>query len=502
MIRRKLLAAAAGCLALPAIAAPQDKVYTPADPPAARADKSWPAYYLPDPSDLKNAPHAEETKVAGPGAELIPPQKIELPSDPPTVTIPPAPARTITPGTPVPAFSAPPLATGPAPFIAPTVPQLAAPIAQPGQVWFAPEYLYWRTSRMNVPPLVTSSPFGTPVASTGVLGVPGTATLFGGERGLGEFRSGVRLRAGFWFEPTQTFGLDAGFFYLGQQSRQGTFFSNGQPNALTRPFFDILNGTPSSEFIGFTAVNPDGTPAPDRIGGISARLTTDFWGADINLRRYLFGDDDGFRVDGLIGFRYQRLRDTLDVTSSSMTQTVPTSVLELPLGSVIRVRDAFESTSNFYGGQFGLAGRWSMGGFTLGTTAKVALGVTSEEVRINGSTVITPGGGTALTFPGGLLAQPTNSGRHRADRFSVVPELGVNLGYQITPNLRVFGGYSVIYWSSVARVGDQVDPTVNTSQATRLIAPATLTGPARPAFILRDSAYWAHGANVGVQVSW
>src|SRR5436190_10489023 len=42
------------------------------------------------------------------------------------------------------------------------------------------EYLLWWTNGNPLPPLVTSSPPGTPQNQAGVLGTPGVQTLFGG----------------------------------------------------------------------------------------------------------------------------------------------------------------------------------------------------------------------------------------------------------------------------------------------------------------------------------
>jgi hypothetical protein len=50
-----------------------------------------------------------------------------------------------------------------------------APLRTPdpaGQFWAEIDYLGW-----TVPPLVTTSPAGTPLAQAGVLGAPGTSVL-------------------------------------------------------------------------------------------------------------------------------------------------------------------------------------------------------------------------------------------------------------------------------------------------------------------------------------
>jgi Putative beta barrel porin-7 (BBP7) len=52
-------------------------------------------------------------------------------------------------------------------------------------------------------------------------------------------------------------------------------------------------------------------------------------------------------------------------------------------------------------------------------------------------------GQTPLTAPGGVLALPGNSGRRDYSAFSVVPEVGCNLGVQLAPRARATIGYGV-----------------------------------------------------------
>jgi len=95
---------------------------------------------------------------------------------------------------------------------------------------------------------------------------------------------------------------------------------------------------------------------------------------------------------------------------------------------------------------------------------------------------------------------------------SVVPELGINIGYQITDHLRAYVGYNVIYWSDVVRPGDQIDRVINTTQLPNptlvvngVIVPpqpnTPLLNPAlrRPAFSFNGSDFWAQGVNFGLE---
>ena len=107
----------------------------------------------------------------------------------------------------------------------------------------------------------------------------------------------------------------------------------------------------------------------------------------------------------------------------------------------------------------------SRGQFSLDLLMRMAIGSTHQSVLIDGSTTISGSSvSTAITSQdatGGLLAQRTNIGEYTRNRFAVVPELGVTLGYAMTPQWRATLGYTFLYWSSVVRPGDQIDRNVN-----------------------------------------
>jgi hypothetical protein len=98
------------------------------------------------------------------------------------------------------------------------------------------------------------------------------------------------------------------------------------------------------------------------------------------------------------------------------------------------------------------------------------------------------------------LAQSTNIGSYSRDVFAVVPEIDLNVGYQVTPHARLEAGYSFIYWSNVVRAGDQIDTSVNASY----IPPGqTVVGdPTRPRFAFEQTSFWAQGVNFGLKLTW
>jgi hypothetical protein len=126
--------------------------------------------------------------------------------------------------------------------------------------------------------------------------------------------------------------------------------------------------------------------------------------------------------------------------------------------------------------------------------AKLALGNTSSTVTIDGQTVTTTAAGTATT-PGGLLAQPTNMGRFEQDHFTTITELGATLRRQLTCSLDFTFGYTLVYWSEVARAGDQVDFDLNPSQ----LPPGPLVGAPAPQFSFVTEGFWAQGLHFGLE---
>lgn len=78
-----------------------------------------------------------------------------------------------------------------------------------GAFWIELDYLAWTVKGDHLPPLVTTSPAGTPLGVAGVLGAPGTTILFGNSAVNDDWCSGGRVSAGYWFDPGHTRGVEA-----------------------------------------------------------------------------------------------------------------------------------------------------------------------------------------------------------------------------------------------------------------------------------------------------
>src|SRR5207244_846284 len=96
--------------------------------------------------------------------------------------------------------------------------------------------------------------------------------------------------------------------------------------------------------------------------------------------------------------------------------------------------DQFDTNNRFWGGNVGIKGEARLGKFYTAFTGKVAIGGVQEVVTINGATAITAPGFLPTVAPGGILTQPSNIGHFTHRDFAVLPEGGLDLGYQITAN--------------------------------------------------------------------
>ena len=95
----------------------------------------------------------------------------------------------------------------------------------------------------------------------------------------------------------------------------------------------------------------------------------------------------------------------------------------------------------------------------------------------------------------GVLALGTNSGTFTGDTFTMIPQLGLELGFQVNCHWRAYVGYDILYWGSVVRAGEQIDLNIDP----RNIPPTQDPALPFPAFPGRTTSFWAQGVNVGTE---
>ncbi len=384
-----------------------------------------------------------------------------------------------------------------------------APCGPPERIWARAEYLLWMTKGMFVPPLVTTSPLGTPQTQAGVLGADGTQILFGDEDLFTDATSGVRLKVGGWLGQRRWLGLEGDFTAL---ENRGWLYQAGlnQYDIVARPFYNSDPAHPGSdsELVAY----------PNLIAGsVSVVAASQFRSAGLHLlgnivcnsgctgtSEYDTGScNNGFRLDLLGGYRYIRLAEGLLITENRVAAVTPRVAFD--------AYDEFSTTNEFQGGEIGLVSTFRRSSWWAEGILKVAVGRTWESLAIAGqNTLILPpqspvivGNSQVTQGPGGLLAQPTNIGTYSLKETAWAPEIGLTLGYKLSPKMSATVGYTALFLSSVLRPGESIDLSVN---GTYIPDPAdpTLTpsGRPRPVAVISPTGYWAQGLNFGLDYRW
>lgn len=354
------------------------------------------------------------------------------------------------------------------------------------RLFFQAEYLLWWVNNPQIPILATTT---TAPGGTGFLGQPGTTAILGPGAFGSSFRQGLRVRAGAWLDDCGTCGIDGSFFFL-CQSCTSTTFDSGTTPVITRPFFaPNLGGFEFGQIVA----------APNfSTGALSVQGCSFLWGADVNVRRAICRTCD-FRAEWFAGYRFLALDENLSITEFITATNNPP---DIP-GTKVVVQDRFDTRNRFNGGQLGLAAERNWGRVSLAGRASVALGGTYQELQIDGFQLrATPGATTAQQFRGGLLAVGPNLGTFSQTRFSVVPEFTLNLGYWVTPTLKLYVGYNFLYWTNVIRPGDQIDRVVDVSFVPNPPIGVPPSGQNRPLPTFKQSDLAVNGIQFGLEFRW
>ncbi len=374
----------------------------------------------------------------------------------------------------------------------------------PTGLWVQSDFLLWSERGMNVPALVTSGPNAS---NPGYLNDPSGTTqiLYGNGLINDEIRAGGRIVAGVWLNSCQTIGIEGEYEQLQDESSPFYVWSNGNP-IISRPYFNVGPGTTTAAGVPLNQQDVELVAESGVLAGsvaVDAKTQFSSEGA-----RFVFAlcKCEGCWSDGckayqdsyhsylMVGYRHMDLNDTLGIqeylTDSSFTSYA--------------VHDEFDTRNAFNGGELSMKFELQRNRWWFDVTPKIALGDTHQTVNIGGSTSITNPAGSTTSYTGGLLAQSTNIGSYSRDVFGAVPEIDLNLGYQITPHARLELGYTFIYWNNVVRSGDQIDTSVNADHVPQF----ALTGlpnagdQSRPRFAFEQTSFWAQGANIGLKLTW
>jgi hypothetical protein len=347
------------------------------------------------------------------------------------------------------------------------------------------EYLLWWTRRDHAPVLgTTGSPMDGPLA--GRLSQPDTSVVFDGSLGH-EPRSGARLTVGYFFDDCYTKSIEVTGFYLPNVSGPRSASSAVFP-VLARPFFSLNEGIERVQFTAFPGVVS---------GTLSINSPSTLGGLEVNGRCMTCCGCNYF-VDLLAGLRFLSLDEQLTITED---QQFAPGVLPPPFVGHVAVVDSFTTKNQFYGGQVGALAQKEWGRLVVEGVFKLALGVTHQEVSIQGAQFFPPGTPGVDTRPGGLFALNSNIGEYSRNRFAVVPEVGITLGWNLTESVQLTVGYNFLYWSSVVRPGQQIDRNIDVTRIPNffLAAPPAPVPGLHPGVLFKESDFWAQGLTAGVR---
>ena len=277
----------------------------------------------------------------------------------------------------------------------------------PGRFWLRADYLMWWTNGMRLPPLVTTSPQGTPLAQAGAL--PYSTILYGNSTIANSDRSGFRTSWGLWLDNCHNWGIEGDYFALGRGAGNFSQFSNGDP-ILARPLYDVENVQQGRQLVAYPNVVE---------GTVTVHAKDYFQSAGVDLVYNLCCCDScnecgdpcvdscvpllyGCRTDLLLGYRYYKYSDSLaiqeDLRDTSTGATANTTYL---------INDDFRARNDFQGSEFGLRTRIYRGRWSLEILSKIAVGNNHQVVNISGHSVITTPNQPAQIYNAGVFAGRT-----------------------------------------------------------------------------------------------
>ncbi|QDS89397.1 hypothetical protein EC9_35960 [Rosistilla ulvae] len=354
---------------------------------------------------------------------------------------------------------------------------------------FGAEYLLWSMSGYDVPALVTSSTAGTPRTEAGILGEPNTRVLFGDQTLAEGSRSGARFSLSRVLDPSGMKSVELSYFFLGKSSDSFSANSDGA-GILARPFFSVEPGAtgPNAELVAFPGLLE---------GNISVTASSELQGGGL-VAYQVISRSDCRQIRLFAGYNYYELEESLQI--QDFKRTLDAS-LGLAVGTTVAEQDQFSTDNQLNSFVLGADLMARHRRLTVGLMMKMGLGNTNTKATLSGQTTTTvplAGGDDVNSVNTGLLVLDTNRGVYEGNEFTMIPQLGIDVGYQLTRGWSAHLGYDFIYWSRVIRPGDQVDTNLNLSQ----LAAGGIDGVPAPAMPWKISDLRIHALDFGLQFAY
>lgn len=361
--------------------------------------------------------------------------------------------------------------------------------------WATAENFFFFLKPSPIPvPIATTGP----VAGRGILGNPvGSGRVILGNNGTDfDTVSGMRFGLGRWVKMSSSFGVEGSAFLLESEAERVTIAggSNGLP-VLSRPFFDTTIQANNARVLALPG---------SFIGSVATQATAQLWGAEA-FGFYRARETCCCSIDAMLGFRFLSLEESFDIYDSSTVLANGITAFNgvgILAPATTFTNDHTSTQNRFYGTTIGLRAGYFHDTWSLGLCGKISLGNMHQTVSLDGTSTLYGTAPLPATVPGGLYNLSTNNGRFTRDEFAVVPEASVKFGYRIREQVTLTAGYDFLYLSRVVRPGDQIEQTVNPTFVPTNTNLGVPFGPRQPGAKFVQNDFWAHGASVGVLVTY
>jgi hypothetical protein len=351
------------------------------------------------------------------------------------------------------------------------------------------DYLLWwmKPSTVPVPVLTTTR---TPQDLNRIdpsLRNPSIAVLFGDQNINYPAFDGVRVSLGLAPSDAGDPGFQASGFFLPIRGTNFLFLTDGRGiPALILPFANTGTSPPVEAGAAISGIFSRSVVR----GAADISSNAQMWSGEVGASLRMF-QEDALHLDLSSGFRHLGYNDELTIQVNSFNGAQSAGI-----------RDQFMTRNYFFGAHAGGELTWEQSRFSAQLRADLALGAVDEIVQVGGIThrpasiVRTRPG--PVEVPVGFFSV-SSLGVTRNTRFAVVPEVGLNVGWRVTDCIRLTGGYSFLYWSSVMRASDQINRNIN--QRTLPLFGGDFNNPPSPLFLKRVSDIWVQGLNAGLEIT-
>ncbi|MBS0649396.1 MAG: BBP7 family outer membrane beta-barrel protein [Verrucomicrobia bacterium] len=393
-------------------------------------------------------------------------------------------------------------------------------VAQEPPVWIKTDYLLCWIKNNPVPvPLVTEASLDDTLP--GAIGQPHPHVVLGKKSISMDLMQGFQVDAGGWIKSEV--GIEGSYFLLSTASRSKSITTSGEPGShnYAVPIFDPTGVFGLKGKAGETIfILPGPLEGPGFFGQFQLQLRSRLQGVELS-GLYRLINKESFQLRLLGGFFWFQLHEKLFLKAE--THAAPGASFG---HAFYNTADRFHTTNNFLAGQFKIDTRYQTHKWYLQAALQGALGAMLQEAKIKGSSETSGGnlffltkGTASKVLPGGIFAEPSNSGTHQRNPMAWGFETKIRTGFEITKNIDVHLGYTFLWLSKVLRPGDQIDRKINStgtalanaSRATVGTGPGPIppdgpaapapapTGPKRPKDRFKSATFWVQGLDFGIQ---